>query len=148
MEIYYLEKNINNCNIELYHNNNKILEYEREYDSLVQFKGNMDSSYNEINIANRNKKNSLEFVKIVYKNCMTAQKYYDGMSDMLDDFNNSIFVRFFDSMRESINIELSQIYQNIQSLEKRNVVIKNRIINLEKELTTEKSKIETIKRSQ
>ncbi|WP_075718596.1 hypothetical protein [Roseburia sp. 499] len=95
----------------------EIKKNEQNYESLRIFKGNVEKSYEEFNNVNNAKKSQLTDIEMVKKNSITAQRYYDGMNNILNGIGTKTVVGAYLGLLFMISGKMQSYMNNINCCE-------------------------------
>lgn len=90
---------------------------EKAYESLIKFKRSVESSQENFEQINNNKKGVLYPVKKYCKNSRAASRYYYGMEDSLDSVGAKLVGVSFVGLLSAIKLKISAYKAEISSIE-------------------------------
>lgn len=95
----------------------KLKKYEKNYESLVAFNRDTAKCRDSFDSVNDVKRTTLEEVKDLRTNCRTAQKYYDGMDDLLDSCGGKLVELAYSKLLQISKSKLSGYWNEVLELE-------------------------------
>lgn len=118
----------------------KINEYEKDYESLGLFKSAVETAQAEFHEVHSGKSNALADVAAVKKNSVTAQKYHAGMSEIFSGVGTKVVARVYSVMLDWIRSKRSDYVDKINDKEDDIERYKGKIRDLEARIREEQEK--------
>ena len=144
MEIWDIKRRIRNNRNAIEQNNDELKRVEKAYDSLTRFKTKVLNTQDAFSGANGRKCRKLENVKKITDTSLTAEKYYSGMNDILNNVGVRLLNKVFNNLISSITAKISSYKNSVNDLENANSRMRVRIAELELMLREEEEKARII----
>lgn len=139
-KIKQLEAEIKGYKNQIQELQSEIKKNEQNYESLRIFKGNVEKSYEEFNNVNNAKKSQLTDIEMVKKNSIAAQRYCDGMNNILNGIGARTVVGAYSGLLFLISGKMQSYINNINRCEMEIKSYNGTIASLDIALQDEKNK--------
>lgn len=108
--------------------------YQREFDSLKEFKKTVTSSQDEFMSIVNSKKSALTSVSFLTFHCITAERYEDGMSKLINGIGANAVGAVYSSLVSSVNSKLNEYANKINRCESEISSYENQMAEIDKKI--------------
>lgn len=139
-EVTVLEKIADGYEAKIRSYNSKISRLEEECDSLIRFKGSVESSQGTFHSINSGRINVLSGLDDIKTNNIIAQKYGEGMKNVFDGIGSKVVGAAYEGLLFMISVKLANYRSLIDEYEGKIAKCNTAVNNIEKEIKKEKQK--------